>query len=132
MKITENKPPRIFQVGFDHEKIDIADCGAIELAANEQVTFHTPAGGEYDVARKDFGFYATPSVNGRLKRFNFKTALVKNRIDQFFILLVEEGKEALFFDYIAKDRQELVCWLDQEANLEKIAAIFTPGTDANR
>jgi len=115
----------MFQVGFDAEKIDISDCGSIDLAANEQVTFITPAGGEYDVARKSFGFYATPSVNGRLKRFNLKTALVKNRIGQYFILLVEKGKESLFHEYITKDRQELVCWLDRDDNLKQIAALFS-------
>ncbi len=127
MKINERKPPRIFQVGFDKEKIDIADCGSVDLSANEQLTFITPEGGEYDVARKNFGFYATPSLNGRLKRFNLRAALVKNRINQYFILLVETGKEALFHDYIEKDRQELVCWLDNDDNLNAIASAFQHG-----
>jgi hypothetical protein len=38
---------------------------------------HTDDGKEYDVAKKDWGFYATPSMNGRLKKFGFKTAIVK-------------------------------------------------------
>lgn len=124
MKFIEVTPPRVFEVGFDEEKITIHDCGRVELEPNEQVTFTTPDGREYDVVRKSFGFYATPSMNGRLKRFGFKVALVKNRIGQFFVLLVEKDKEPLFFDYIKSDSQELVCWLDEDDNLARIARLF--------
>ena len=55
-----------------------SDCGRIALAPDEQVTFTTEAGGEYDVTRKSWGFYATPSINGRLKTFGLRAALVRN------------------------------------------------------
>ena len=44
---------------------------------------------EHDVIRKDWGFYATQSVNSRLKK-NFKTALVVNPQQKIFIMLVEK------------------------------------------
>ena len=50
MKIQENNPPREFEVGWG-PKFIMRDCAHIELASNEQVTFKTEAGGEYDVAR---------------------------------------------------------------------------------
>ncbi len=125
MKTTENKPPRTFEVGFDKEKIVISDCGSVELDHDEQITFTTPGGGEYDVARKSFGFYATPSLNGRLKRFGLRSALVKNRANQFFVMLVEKDKENLFFKYLKDDSQDLVCWLDEDENLERIGHLFS-------
>ena len=65
MKFTPKNPPREFEVGFDKKGI-IRDCGVLVLAADEQVTLTTEQGGEYDVTRKSWGFYATPSTNGRL------------------------------------------------------------------
>ena len=119
MKFKRNDPPRKYEAGFD-VKIEISDCGKIDLDPDEQVTFVTPSGGEYDVTRKSWGFYATPSLNGRLKNFGLKAVLVKNRINRFFVLLVEEGKEDLFLDYAGKEPLEIVCWLDNEENLQEL------------
>ena len=77
MKIIEKNPSREFKVGCE-QSITLKDCGDIFLEVNEQVTFLTTDTAEYDVCRKEWGYYATPSMNDRLKRFGFKTALVKN------------------------------------------------------
>ncbi len=119
MKFKQNIPPRKFEAGFD-VKIEISDCGEIQLEPDEQVTFVTSAGREYDVVRKSWGYYATPSLNGRLQSFGLKAVLVKNRIDRFFILLVEEGKEDLFLDYAGKEPLEIICWLDNEEHLREL------------
>lgn len=116
MEIKSLKPPREFAVGWE-EKIILKDCARIALTPDEMVTFTTEAGGEYDVVRKDWGFYATPSTNGRLLKFNLRTALVRNRVGQFFILLVEKGKEGLFESYVASERLEVLGWLDDERSL---------------
>ena len=34
---------------------------------------------EYDIVKKNWGFYATPSINGRLIKFGYKTCLIKNK-----------------------------------------------------
>ena len=68
MEFNKKNPPRKFKVGIKKE-ITIKDCGTIELQNDEQVTFLTGKSAEYDVARKSWGFYATPSINGRLKNF---------------------------------------------------------------
>ena len=86
-------PPRVFTVGFG-EEIEMHDCGRIELEPDEQVTFTTPDGGEYDVARKSWGFYATPSLNARLPSFGLRPALIENTQGRFFVVLVERGHEA--------------------------------------
>ena len=77
MKITEQQPPRVFRTGRA-QPIDLHDCARIQLDPDEQVTFITESGAEYDVARKAWGFYATPSLNGRLRQFGLRAALVKN------------------------------------------------------
>ena len=76
MKFTPIDPPRRFQVSGRGVTLMLSDCGRVALEPGEQVTFTTAAGGEYDVARKDWGFYATPSTNSRLKSFGLRAALV--------------------------------------------------------
>jgi 2-polyprenyl-3-methyl-5-hydroxy-6-metoxy-1,4-benzoquinol methylase len=116
MRLVATDPPRVFEVGHD-EQIRLTDCGRLELAADEQVTLVTPAGGEYDVVRKSWGFYATPSLNGRLRRFGFRTALVENRRRQYFVLLVERGHERAFEGYVDAERLRVVAWLDDQEPL---------------
>ena len=55
--------PRRFAVG-NADKIEIRDCGNLALEPDEQVTLVTESGAEYDVARKDWGFYATRDTAG--------------------------------------------------------------------
>ena len=50
MELTMNDPPRTYEVGVNAVKIK--DCAHIELKPNEQVTFLTESGAEYDVTRK--------------------------------------------------------------------------------
>src|SRR5258708_1333337 len=99
MRFKQKQPPREFEVGFEKKGI-IRDCGTMHLAADEQITFVTEESKEYDVTRKDWGFYAGPSLNGRLAKFNLRAVLVKNRIGRFFVMLVEHGKEHLFQRYV--------------------------------
>lgn len=111
MKVNFTSPPRKFTVGND-QSIEISDMGSIELNAQEQVTF-IAADKEYDVTAKEWGFYATPSVNGRLKRFGWKTALVRNQRNQHFIMLVDPDKRDLFDKYCVDEEQTVVEWLDE-------------------
>lgn len=113
MKIDVKDPPREFVVGHG-SVIRIKDCAHIELSADEQVTFTTEAGGEYDVARKSWGFYATPSTNARLARFGLRAALAKSWENKYFVYLVERGKEAEFQGYLDSERNRVVAWLDTD------------------
>lgn len=121
MKIDAKSPPRSYVVGRE-KQITIQDCGAIALEPDEQVTFLTAKAGEYDVARKDWGFYATPSTNARLSGFGLRTALVKNEQGRFYIMIVEKGHESAFDAYLAIEANRVVAWLDDEATLAKIEA----------
>jgi hypothetical protein len=132
MKFTPVDPPRVFDVGQGEKKITMKDCGRVDLDPDEQVTFTTPAGAEYDVARKVWGFYATPSLNGRLQRFGLRGVLVKNRIQQYFVLLVERGQEAAFERYVADERLTVVSWLDESGALERLEAGVRPLDEGSR
>ncbi len=112
MKINKNNPPRKFTVGTD-KKITISDCANINLKHNEQVSFITHDNKEYDVVRKEWGFYATPSMNGRLKNQGFKTALVKNKEGMYYIMIVEKNKTTLFENYLKEEKNYLIKWLDE-------------------
>lgn len=117
-------PPRTFTVGT---AIELKDCGRIELEMEEQVTFTTAAGGEYDVVRKSWGFYATPSLNGRLPRFGLRPALVRSAGGMYYVLLVERGHGPVFDDYLQAQQLELVIWLDDSTALEALHAGRTDG-----
>ena len=120
MKFTPQQPPRAFQVGPTGQ-ITLLDYGKIRLEPNEQVTFTLPEGGEYDVARKEWGFYATPSLNGRLEQFGLRGVLIKNRVtDKYFVLLVERGKEKKFDEYCQQENLAVVMWMDSSRALESL------------
>jgi SAM-dependent methyltransferase len=120
MKFDQKRPPRRFEVGADN-KVTLSHCGTVHLEPDELVTLVTAAGNEYDVTRKTWGFYATPSLNYRLLQHALRAVLVKSQTNRFFLLLVEEGKEASFEEYLAGERLQIVCWMDTTENLQRLA-----------
>lgn len=119
MKFEAVVPPRVYEAGYE-VKVRLADCGRLRLEPDEQVTLTTPAGGEYDVTRKAWGFYATPSLNARLAGFGLRGVLAANRDGRVFVLLVEQGGEAAFADYCRGERLELLAWLDSDAAVAEL------------
>jgi len=101
--------PRVFGVK-GHE---LKDIGKIFLNNNELVSFKTKSGKEYDFVAKDWGFYASPSVNSRLIKEGFKTALVVNENEQVYVMVVESDKMDIFHKYLADNQNsKIICWLD--------------------
>ncbi len=119
VKMKLHSPARVFEVGLG-KTIKMKDCAHVELAPDEQVTFVTASGGEYDVARKSWGFYATPSLNGRLREFGLRALLIRNRLKRYFVVLVEKEKESLFKKYLREEGLRIVCWLDSQEKLERL------------
>ena len=107
MKIDKLSIPVLHRV-IDGEAKHVAE---ITLASDEQVTFCAPTGAEYDVAAKDWGLYATPSLGGRLPRFGLRAALVRSR-EGLHLMLVEAGKEADFESDMAAAGICVHAWLD--------------------
>lgn len=124
MKFEPKVPPREFEVGFDKKGV-IRDCGTMHLAEGEQITLVTDDGKEYDVTRKAWGFYAAPSLNGRLAGFDLRAVLVKNRIDRYFVLLVQRGHEPGFEAYAREEPLTIVSWLDTTEALAALDAKVT-------
>lgn len=122
MKVKRNEPPRTYAVG-KHNDIKISDCAHINLLPDEQVTFQTEQGSEYDVARKSWGYYATPSLNARLPGHGFTPLLVRSIADEkYFVFLLEQGCGAELESYLEEQGLEILCSLDQE-NLQKIGSL---------
>ncbi len=122
MDVQQKNPPREFKVGAEPQTT-IQDCGSIRLEANQQVTFVTDSKTEYDVARKEWGYYATPSTNGRLRDHKLRTALVMNTAKKLYVMLVEVGKEQAFQDYLDHDQQQVLMWLDSDEAAEQLESI---------
>ena len=90
MEFRKISPAREFPVG--NGDIVISHCANLILDTDEQVTFLTGDGKEYDVVRKPWGYYATPSLNGRLKRNGLRAGLTRSiQSGLFFVVLVDEG-----------------------------------------
>lgn len=114
MEITDVKPPRRFK----GKTVEIRHCANITLEPDEQITFETESGTEYDVVRKSWGYYATPSINGRLKEHGLRGVLVKNSVGRIYLLLIEQGKEADFEQYLIQEEMMVIMWLDGSSNFQ--------------
>ncbi len=118
MEFSENKPPRTFTVGVEASR-EIRDCGTLHLEPDEQVTFLLGES-EYDVVRKDWGFYATPSLNGRLLDNGLHAVLVRNRFGKFYVFLVEDGRTGELQRHLDEDQISIVTWLDTDEALDDL------------
>ena len=107
MKIKIKKNPRLFTVN----NIEIRDFGKIKLDKNELISFVTKSDKEYDFTAKEWGFYITPSINGRLKKEGFKVAIVKNKNKKIFIMAIEKNKIKLFKKYCSDQQERVIKWL---------------------
>ena len=109
MQVDRKDPPRRFAVGDG--SIELRHAADIALACDEMVTFTTAGGTEFDVVRKDWGYYATPSLNGRLPDKGLRPVLCASG-DRLYLLLCEAGREADFADYLAGQKMRALRWLD--------------------
>ncbi len=121
MKTAFLDPPRRFDADGSG-RFAMADVGRLELAADEQVTFTAVQGSEYDVARKSWGYYATPSLNGRLPAKGLRPALTRNAGGRYFVCLVEAGADRDFDQYLTASGMRVLGWLDDAATLARIEA----------
>lgn len=119
MEVERKDPPRMFVVGEEHP-IHLNHVADIRLEPDEQVTFTSDSGTEYDVVRKSWGYYATPSINRRLPAHGFRSALIVNESGSIYLTLVEQGRESDFDAYCREQAQRVVCWLDDDASLRRL------------
>ncbi len=105
MKIKKNKIARKFKVGIT--KITLKDLGKIYLNKNEQVTFIRKKS-EFDIVKKSWGYYATPSINKRLKKFNFRTFITKNSQKSVYVMIVHKDKFKDFKKYLKGEKIKIL------------------------
>jgi len=110
MRLDPIEPPREFQVG----EVTLRHSADVELEPDEQITLVTGSGTEYDLVRKSWGYYATPSMNGRLAAHGLRAALAVNPEGKLSLLLVERGCEPQFDGYLAEQGMRVVSWLDSD------------------
>ena len=108
--------------------IAISHVADIELESDEMVTFTGTGGHEYDVVRKSWGYYATPSVDRRLRSFGLRAGLMRN-IDtrHCFVVLVHEDQLDDWRRYMDAERQELIVWLDEMTESDTLLQGGTAG-----
>lgn len=111
MEIDKKDPPR----GFEVKGVTLNHVANIRPNPNEIYTFISPKGAEFDVTAKDWGYYATPSTNGRLKRMGYRTALAHSEATGMrFVLIVDPEKLEEFERYCAEQETVIDAWLDED------------------
>ena len=95
----------------------------VHLAADEQVTLLGESGSEFDVTRKAWGFYGSPSFRWRMPRFNVRPALIGNKDAVRYFCVVEAGHEAEFEASLDAAALVLYVWCDQPDALQSLAMI---------
>tara|TARA_B100000676_G_scaffold283837_1_gene310919 strand:+ start:762 stop:1124 length:363 start_codon:yes stop_codon:yes gene_type:complete len=108
------KPVRKFEVGGTRPTIELSHVMDLMLEADEQVTLVTEGGKEVDICRKDWGYYATPSLNSRLKRFGYRCCLVDSA-GKKFVHIVDQNKIPSYQNYLDQQKMTIVAWLDNGA-----------------
>jgi hypothetical protein len=110
MRLEPINPAREFRVG----RITLRHALNLELDPDEQVTLTTPSGTEYDIVRKSWGYYATTSLNRRLVAHGLRAALCANSDRRLALLLVEDGHEPEFEQYLAEQEMRVLALLDSD------------------
>jgi hypothetical protein len=113
MQFKKIEPPRIFKVGADESKIELSHVMDVLLDLDEQITLKSKNGGEFDICRKSWGYYATPSINYRLKRFGYKTCLVESS-GRRYVHLVEQDQIEIYLKYLIDQGMKIIIWLDED------------------
>jgi hypothetical protein len=132
MRIEHVDPAREFEVGY--RGATLKHVANLELGADEVVTLVTASGTELDVTRKEWGYYATSSLNGRLRDHGLRAVLAVGmpregeRAERMYLLLVEEGREDVFEAYLAAESMRVAAWLDDDEAVARMAR--DPGADS--
>lgn len=81
------------------------------MSNNENLTISSKDKKNYEICRKNWGYYATPSINFRLKKNGFRTLLVKQN-KKLFVMIVDNSKRKLFEQYIKLENYKIIKRLD--------------------
>ena len=98
MKI--KKINRKWKVGLKNDILISEKC-SIQLLNNEQINFSTKNFKNIDneICKKNWGYYLTPSINKRLKKYKHKVFILKNLSKQFLFSNSQKFKLSEFKKY---------------------------------
>ena len=119
------KKNRKFVVGKSKD-ITLTDKGSVYLSNNDNISISFAKNINFDVAKKNWGFYPLPSINKRLKNFRLKAALVESKnFNTYFIMLVVDNIKKIkdFSKYCKKENIKIITWLNSK-NLNLIKKRF--------
>ena len=111
MQVKKKNKPRKFLVNKKTNLI-VSDVGEIKLKEKEHLTIKVQ-NKKNEICAMNWGFYATSSINHRLKKEGFATAFVKNSYGKFFVMVVNIKKKKLFNSYCKSEKIKVVKWLDK-------------------
>ena len=100
------KKNRNFKVG-ENKKIKIIHKADIFLEDNEMVSFFTKNKKQYDITKKNWGFYISQSIHHRVFDEGFKIAIVKNKIGRKYLMAVELKNIKKFNKYCGTEKLSL-------------------------
>jgi len=92
----------------------------IEIKEDEQYTFLDTHNNEYDVACKEWGFYVTPSFQGRCKKFGLRPVLINTSE----VKLVDKNQLNEFEKFIRENNLINIEWLDSDKSKLKEKNLF--------
>ena len=87
------KVNRTWKVGLKNN-IKITEKANIKLKINEQISFYSLTFNkvENEICKKNWGYYLTPSINKRLKKYDHKIFILKNSKKNSFLATVNNSK----------------------------------------
>jgi hypothetical protein len=89
----------------------------INLLPDEQMTINH-LHSSYDIAKKKWGFYVTPSFQNRCKKNNLLPALIiKN--NKIYFILVNKKKINYFMNFLKSKNYSLLKWLNTNFYFKK-------------
>ena len=126
MRFDPIEPPREFEVGRRGGRLRHVADGWLD--PDEVLTLRSETGTEVDLTRKSWGYYGSPSLNGRLLEHGLRAALTVGvprdgeQAQRMYLMYVEEGSEADFQAYLDAEEMEIVAWLDSDEAVARAAA----------
>ena len=105
-----NKVNRKFKPS-SKSRVIITEKAKIYMKHNEQITLIDINKNQYDIVKKSWGYYSTPSINKRLKNNNHKACIVKNiEKKTIFLFSVNIKKKNEFNKYLKKNKIKVIKW----------------------
>ena len=88
-----------------------------KLNMNEQITLHLKKS-NFDFAKKDWGYYISPSLQKRCLKSGFKGVIVSSG-KNYYIAFVHKEKTKLFLKYLELKKYKFISWIYTSKHFSK-------------